>query len=102
MPMMRDMRLRSILQRLGQVLDHRAEVGPGGERLPAGGEDPRALLVRRGIPGHGEGLAQAGLLRAVAGPKAVSLFPEARSARRIETALARLLERLLDLEHLGE
>src|SRR5262245_53314451 len=101
MPMMRDM-LLSFPQGLGQILDDRPEVGARRQRFGAGREDPRTGLSRGPIPGLGERTAQPRLFLLLARLQPRQLLAERGAAGLVELARAGLLERFLDLEHLGQ
>src|SRR5262245_58965876 len=101
MPMMRDMPL-FLAQNLGQILDDRPEIGARRQRFGAGGQNARALGDGSPIPGFRQRSAQPRLLLAVASPQAAQLLAERGAAGLVEPSRLGLLERLLDLEHLGE
>src|SRR5512132_1163892 len=102
MPMMRDMFL-SFSERVRQVVDDGAQIGAYGEGAPESIEGPDLRGgVGGGVPRRAEGPAQRPFLFRVARAQARTLVGKPRTPFVVQTAPLRLLQHLLDLEHLGE
>src|SRR5262245_29146122 len=106
MPTMRDITLLRFSERVADVVDDRAQIGPHRERLLEGAQGSGALGRTGRVPRLTQRTAQTRLFLVITGPESVALRGERLPRARIEAAgLAsrlRLLERLLDLEHLLE
>src|SRR5690349_5121759 len=97
-PMMDGIRL--LAERFGQILDHRTQVGAGGERGLERGEHLRAIGGRRAVPATAQRPREPPVFVLQACAQGRPLVDERGARGLVERAGARLRERLLDLEHL--
>src|SRR5262249_29703675 len=107
-PMMRDMsfsragRVR-VAERVAEVVDDRAEICAGGERLLERSEHLRPIAcARSGVPSRAQVAGDARVFRLAARDQPLALRRQRGARVVVEAAGARLLQRFLDLEHFRE
>src|SRR3990172_8057574 len=103
MPTMRDMPLLSLPERVAQVIDHGAQVGPGGEPLLEPPDQRRAVSrpAHDSVPLSGPG-RDGLLLGCLAGNEPFALLGEPLAGDLIQPSSLRLLEGFLHLHDLLE
>src|SRR5262249_61042691 len=102
MPMMRDIALLTLAERLVQVLDHRPQVGSRRQRLLERGQQLRSLGGGPLVPRLAEWPSQPFLLGLSALAKSIALGRQLGPATGVQPTRSRFLEGFLDLEHLRE
>src|ERR1051325_33288 len=107
-PMMRDMSFPGLAgsagfaERLAEVVDHGAQIGAGREGFLERGDDVGPLRGRGRVPRGAELARDARLFGLAARDQPLALRRQRGARRVVESARARVLQRLLDLEHLLE
>src|SRR3990167_2952379 len=102
MPTIRDMSVLTLSERGPQVVDHRAEIRPGRQRVLECGDEAGPLGRDRRVPRLAERPGPRRLDLHETHGQLLALGPQRLAAARVETAGLSVLERLLDLEHLLE